>query len=190
MRSVFAVCCAGERPRTRTASAAHAAPITRSPAHDAERSLQTRMQRMAKHRHKCSGSRSTDMNAAECEAAGACGAAGRARGSSWKTPCTRKVRPEDSGSVWMLCTSMGRASATLCQHAPCAPPPVPPPLAAQADPRSTNYAITGLAWSPDATKLAVAQSDNIVFVYKVRQLRAPPPLPAAPSPPSLRAVGA
>ena len=27
--------------------------------------------------------------------------------------------------------------------------------------------MTGLAWSPDSTKLAVAQSDNIVFVYKL-----------------------
>ena len=27
--------------------------------------------------------------------------------------------------------------------------------------------MTGLAWSPDSTKLAVAQSDNIIYVYKV-----------------------
>ena len=31
-----------------------------------------------------------------------------------------------------------------------------------------NYTVTGMAFSPDSTKLAVAQSDNIVFIYKVR----------------------
>jgi intraflagellar transport protein 172 len=30
-----------------------------------------------------------------------------------------------------------------------------------------NYIVRGLAFSPDSTKLAVAQSDNIVFVYKL-----------------------
>ncbi|XP_046396687.1 intraflagellar transport protein 172 homolog [Ischnura elegans] len=30
-----------------------------------------------------------------------------------------------------------------------------------------SYVITGLAFSPDSTKIAVGQSDNIVFVYKV-----------------------
>lgn len=29
------------------------------------------------------------------------------------------------------------------------------------------YSIRGLAFSPDSTKLAVAQSDNIVFVYRL-----------------------
>lgn len=31
----------------------------------------------------------------------------------------------------------------------------------------TSYVIRGLAFSPDSTRLAVAQSDNIVFVYKL-----------------------
>lgn len=36
-----------------------------------------------------------------------------------------------------------------------------------ADPNSTAaYLVRGLAFSPDSTKLAVAQSDNIVFVYR------------------------
>lgn len=37
-----------------------------------------------------------------------------------------------------------------------------------ADPNSSNatYLVKGLAFSPDSTKLAVAQSDNIVFVYR------------------------
>lgn len=36
-----------------------------------------------------------------------------------------------------------------------------------ADPNSTGaYLVRGLAFSPDSTKLAVAQSDNIVFVYR------------------------
>ena len=30
-----------------------------------------------------------------------------------------------------------------------------------------NYLVKGLAFSPDSTKLAIAQSDNIVFVYKL-----------------------
>jgi intraflagellar transport protein 172 len=30
-----------------------------------------------------------------------------------------------------------------------------------------NYIVTGLAFSPDNTKLAVAQSDSIVYVYKL-----------------------
>jgi intraflagellar transport protein 172 len=30
-----------------------------------------------------------------------------------------------------------------------------------------NYVVTGIAFSPDNTKLAVAQSDNIVYVYKL-----------------------
>ena len=29
------------------------------------------------------------------------------------------------------------------------------------------YIVTGMAFSPDSTRLAVAQSDNIVFVYKL-----------------------
>lgn len=38
-----------------------------------------------------------------------------------------------------------------------------------ADPKgSRSYVVRGMAWSPDCSKLAVAQSDNIVFVYKVR----------------------
>ena len=32
-----------------------------------------------------------------------------------------------------------------------------------------TYMVTGMAWSPDSTMLAIAQSDNIVFVYKVRR---------------------
>lgn len=38
-----------------------------------------------------------------------------------------------------------------------------------ADPSSgrTSYVIRGLAFSPDSTRLAVAQSDNIVYVYKL-----------------------
>jgi intraflagellar transport protein 172 len=36
-----------------------------------------------------------------------------------------------------------------------------------ADPNSTGaYLVRGLAFSPDSTKLAVAQSDNIVFAYR------------------------
>lgn len=30
-----------------------------------------------------------------------------------------------------------------------------------------TYQVRGLAWSPDSTKLAIAQSDCIVFVYKL-----------------------
>lgn len=30
-----------------------------------------------------------------------------------------------------------------------------------------NYTVRELCWSPDSTKLAVAQSDNIVFIYKL-----------------------
>jgi len=30
-----------------------------------------------------------------------------------------------------------------------------------------NYMVTGMAFSPDSTRLAVAQSDNIVFIYKL-----------------------
>ena len=38
---------------------------------------------------------------------------------------------------------------------------------AQADAKGPkNYSVTGMAFSPDSTKLAVAQSDNIVFIYK------------------------
>lgn len=32
-----------------------------------------------------------------------------------------------------------------------------------------SYTIRGIAFSPDSTKLAVAQSDNIVYVYKLGQ---------------------
>lgn len=31
---------------------------------------------------------------------------------------------------------------------------------------SGNYLVRGLTFSPDSTKLAVAQSDNIIFVYR------------------------
>lgn len=31
----------------------------------------------------------------------------------------------------------------------------------------TSYIITHIAFSPDSTRLAVAQSDNIVYVYKL-----------------------
>jgi intraflagellar transport protein 172 len=34
-------------------------------------------------------------------------------------------------------------------------------------PTAKNYAIRGMEWSQDSEKLAVAQSDNIVFIYKV-----------------------
>ena len=37
--------------------------------------------------------------------------------------------------------------------------------AEQGGPR--NYIVRALEWSPDSTKLAVAQSDNILFVYKL-----------------------
>lgn len=30
-----------------------------------------------------------------------------------------------------------------------------------------NYTVRGMCWAPDCTKLAIAQSDNIVFVYKL-----------------------
>ena len=30
-----------------------------------------------------------------------------------------------------------------------------------------TYMVRGMAWSPDSTKLAIAQSDNIAFVYKL-----------------------
>ena len=33
--------------------------------------------------------------------------------------------------------------------------------------RPQTYVVRGMAFSPDSTKLAVAQSDNIVFVYKL-----------------------
>ena len=33
-----------------------------------------------------------------------------------------------------------------------------------------NYTVTAMAFSPDSTRLAVAQSDCIVFVYKVRAI--------------------
>ena len=37
-----------------------------------------------------------------------------------------------------------------------------------ADPTSTqNYVVRSMAFSPDSTKLALAQSDNIVFVYRL-----------------------
>jgi intraflagellar transport protein 172 len=39
------------------------------------------------------------------------------------------------------------------------------------DPNNTGaYLVRGLAFSPDSTKLAVAQSDNIVFVYRLAEL--------------------
>lgn len=36
---------------------------------------------------------------------------------------------------------------------------------AQGGPKT--YMVTGMAFSPDSTKLAVAQTDNIVFVYRL-----------------------
>ena len=33
--------------------------------------------------------------------------------------------------------------------------------------KTTSYSIVGLAWSPDSTRLAIAQSDAVVFVYKL-----------------------
>ena len=30
-----------------------------------------------------------------------------------------------------------------------------------------SYSIKGIAFSPDSTKIAVGQTDNIVFVYKI-----------------------
>jgi hypothetical protein len=40
-----------------------------------------------------------------------------------------------------------------------------------ADPNSSGaYLVRGMAFSPDSTKLAIAQSDNIVFVYRCAQL--------------------
>ena len=30
-----------------------------------------------------------------------------------------------------------------------------------------SYVVKGLAFSPDGTKLAIGQSDNIIFVYKI-----------------------
>lgn len=30
-----------------------------------------------------------------------------------------------------------------------------------------SYVVKGMAFSPDSTKIAIAQSDNIVFVYKL-----------------------
>jgi intraflagellar transport protein 172 len=36
-----------------------------------------------------------------------------------------------------------------------------------ADPDGSGaYLVRGMAFSPDSTKLAIAQSDNIVFVYR------------------------
>eukprot|EP00955_Chlamydomonas_euryale_P116454 366417-Chlamydomonas_euryale.AAC.22 len=31
---------------------------------------------------------------------------------------------------------------------------------------ATSYVVRGMAFSPDSSKLAIAQSDNIVFVYR------------------------
>ncbi|OQS01442.1 intraflagellar transport protein [Achlya hypogyna] len=44
------------------------------------------------------------------------------------------------------------------------PPPRPLSHATHGD---KNYTVRGLAFSPDSSKLAVAQSDNIVFIYKL-----------------------
>lgn len=30
-----------------------------------------------------------------------------------------------------------------------------------------SYVVKGMAFSPDSTKIAVGQSDNIIFVYKI-----------------------
>lgn len=35
-----------------------------------------------------------------------------------------------------------------------------------ADGTNTSYVVRAMAFSPDSTKLAIAQSDNIVFVYR------------------------
>ena len=35
-----------------------------------------------------------------------------------------------------------------------------------ADAGTTNYVVRAMAFSPDSTRLAIAQSDNIVFVYR------------------------
>jgi intraflagellar transport protein 172 len=55
-----------------------------------------------------------------------------------------------------------------------------------ADPARKMYFLTGLAWSPDSTRLAVAQSDNILFVYKVRGAGAAARWAAPPPPPPPR----
>ena len=36
-----------------------------------------------------------------------------------------------------------------------------------ADPKTKSFTIVALAWSPDSTRLAIAQSDSVVFVYKL-----------------------
>jgi WD40 repeat protein len=33
-----------------------------------------------------------------------------------------------------------------------------------------SYVIKGLAFSPDSTKIAVGQTDNIIFVYKIGEV--------------------
>ena len=51
-----------------------------------------------------------------------------------------------------------------------------------------NYVVRAIAWSPDSCKLAVAQSDKIVFVYRLASSEdkaagwsvCPPPIPALP----------
>lgn len=41
-----------------------------------------------------------------------------------------------------------------------------------ADPNGSGaYLVKGMAFSPDSSKLAVAQSDNIVFVYRSEKTR-------------------
>ena len=32
-----------------------------------------------------------------------------------------------------------------------------------------SYLVKGLAFSPDSTKIAVGQTDNIIFVYKIKE---------------------
>ena len=32
-----------------------------------------------------------------------------------------------------------------------------------------SYLVKGLAFSPDSTKIAVGQTDNIIFVYKIEE---------------------
>ena len=60
-------------------------------------------------------------------------------------------------SWWGLPLSLDH---TLC--ASCTPRTKPADAAG-----SPNYVVRALAFSSDSTKLAVAQSDNIVFVYRV-----------------------
>lgn len=42
---------------------------------------------------------------------------------------------------------------------------IPPPLPSKLGKRC--YQVTALAFSPDSTKIAVGQSDNIIYVYRI-----------------------